>query len=421
MIRSEHSIVTYDFVNRLVVPDRLLRKRDAVYINAAQECLVIYRTGASRVRQDLHRDVEDCLSTIVGCPPRRIASFCKLLDDAGEFATSTGKAAALRKRVFSLAAEMHPIVERPEGIFENQLFDAQAKIANALGISWLEIEDRLFADVIELQKLKQFSNALTPTALLSRYNLAQTQAALYRAVRVHITAFAQAPFIIRHVKLAGLMHRVKQTTSPGSPCDLEYQMILDGPVSSLRESTRYGIGFAKLLPALLACDNWCLTADILGPKNQHFTLRLTPLDRLVSETQSPAEFDSDLEQRIAGYWESNPVDGWRFTRNHEFLVQHQQIFTPDFTLVSITGIRIHIEVVGFWTPEYLREKHQRLKQFACSSTRSSDRWLLMFDRPPTPSKKQCLQDLDLPIVVITKTKKPQDWINAALNDVVPYN
>lgn len=414
MIRSEHSIVSYDFLNRQVTPDRLLRGRDAIYLQAVEQCLVIYRQGVGRIRQELHSNVEDCLGTIAGCPPRRISAFCKLLDDAGDYAVSTGKAASLRKRVFSLAATMHPVVERREGIFENELLDAQAKVAKEVGLSWQEIEDRLFDDVIELQKLKHFPDSLSPTSLLSRYNLAQTQAALYRATRVRIDAFEHAPTIIRHAKLAGLMHRIGRIRKPDDSRVMGYRMVLDGPVSSMRESTRYGIGFAKLLPTLLACQQWDLLADVIGPQDRRFKLRISPADRLTTESQAPAEFDSELERRIADLWESEPAEGWQFARDTEFLVQGQQIFTPDFILSNNAGEKIYIEVVGFWTPEYLQEKYQRLQQFAITDQGSKRHWLLMFDRPPPKAKEEMFEALRLPAIVLAKTKKPEDWIRVAL-------
>jgi predicted nuclease of restriction endonuclease-like RecB superfamily len=416
MIRSEHCIVAYDFVNRRVIPDRLLRARDGIYLQAAQECLDIYRSGIGRTRQELHSDVEDRLGTIPGCPPRRVAAFCKLLDDAGQYHESTGKTAALRKRVFALAASLHPIVRQREGIFENQLLDAQAKVAQEIGLSWQEIEDRLFDDVIELQKLSQFPETLVPTTLLSRYNLAQTQAALYRATRLRIDAFEQAPTIIRQAKLAGLMHRIARINSPDVGPASGYRMVLDGPVSSMRESTRYGIGFAKLLPTLLVCRQWSLLADVLGPQNRHFELRLSPADRLSSETVVPADFDSDLERRIAELWHRQPVPGWTFTRDQEFLYEGQQVFTPDFVLTGPRGLKIYIEVVGFWTPQYLHEKHQRLQSFVLNRRVARRHWLLMFDRPPPKTKEDIFDTLHLPSVVVSKTKMPDEWIRIALGE-----
>jgi len=143
-------------------------------------------------------------------------------------------------------------------------------------------------------------------------------------------------------------------------------------------------------------------------------LRISPADRLTSETAQPPEFDSELERRIAELWESEPAAGWCFARDQEFLVQGQQVFTPDFTLSDNSGEKIYIEVVGFWTPEYLQEKHQRLEQFAVASRGSKCHWLLMFDRPPPKAKEEMFEALRLPAVVLSKTKKPADWIRIAL-------
>ncbi|HBJ33950.1 MAG TPA: hypothetical protein DDZ51_04125, partial [Planctomycetaceae bacterium] len=129
---------------------------------------------------------------------------------------------------------------------------------------------------------------------------------------------------------------------------------------------------------------------------------------------SPLEFDSELERRIADLWETEPVEGWQFERDQEFLVQGQQVFTPDFLLSNNFGDKIPIEVVGFWTPEYLQEKHQRLQQFAITDQGSKRHWLLMFDRPPPKAKEEISEALRLPAVVLSKTKKSQEWIRVAL-------
>ncbi len=406
MIRSEHNIVSYDFVKREVTPDRLMRVRDAVYLEAAQQCIEVYRQGVGRVRQELHHDVEDCLGSIAGCPPRRIAAFCKLLDDASEFAQSARKAAAFRKRVFELSSPLHPVVQHREGIFEHEQQAVRQHLATELKLTWEQIEDRLFDDVIELQKLKQCPDALSPELFLARYNLAQTQAVLYRATRVRVDVFAHAPYVIRQAKLAGLMHRV---TRRGQG----YRMILDGPASSLRETTRYGVGYAKLLPALLTCSDWLLMAEVLGPQNQTFSMKVSPEDRLSSETTPPTEFDSELEQKVADRWHRDPVADWRWERDREFLVQNQEVFTPDFTLTHVDGTKIYIEVVGYWTPEYLQEKQQRLAWFSTTGNESA-RWLLMLDRPPNETKNALLQSLRLPTVVISKGNGPEQWIRTAL-------
>lgn len=413
MIRSEHAIASYDFHQRLVVPDRLRRQTDGVYLTAVARCLERYRGGKGRIRKELHAEVEECLGAIAGCTPRRVAAFCKLLDDASEFAQASGKAATLRRRVFSLASGMHPLVTEQAAGFETTLPTARQAIAAQLNVSWEEIEDQLFADVIELQKLRGFDQDLQPADLLARYNVAQTQAVLYRATRVWIEASSQAPYLIRQAKLAGLMHRVSRLASKHRQGTSVYRLTLDGPTSNLRETTRYGVRFAKMIPALLTCQNWQLDAEILGVGNRLFRFHLSPADGLTSSATAPPDFDSELEKRIAETWYKHPVEGWTLARDQDFLVQGQQIYTPDFVLTHRDGAKIYVEVVGYWTPEYLREKQQRLQQFS-ALPQAKDRWLLMFDRPPTATKRAALEPLSIPAVVVAKVKEPTAWIAAAL-------
>lgn len=182
----------------------------------------------------------------------------------------------------------------------------------------------------------------------------------------------------------------------------------------MRESTHDGIGFSKLLPTLVRCQQWKLLADIIGRQDRDFELLISPADRLTIESQSPPEFDSEHERRIAQLWKGAPVEGWQFSRDQDFLVQGQQVFTPDFALSNNDGETIYIEVVDFWTPVYLQEKYQRLEKFANSRHGSKSHGLLMFDRPPAKAKEELFESLRLPSIVLSKNKKPTDWIRLAL-------
>src|SRR5271169_3290680 len=102
MLTSDHAIIT--FARGLALPDRLTRKRHAHYMGYAEKMLGVYRSGIGKTRRELHRSVEAILALEPSCPPRRIASFCKLLDDWSEFdADRPGDAAGLRLEVFAEA------------------------------------------------------------------------------------------------------------------------------------------------------------------------------------------------------------------------------------------------------------------------------------------------------------------------------
>jgi len=410
MLRSEHSIVRYDFQRRRVQPDRLRRGRDDDYSSAAKILLRLYRDGIGKRRQSMHRDVEETLAKLPSCPPRRIAAFCKLLDYQSTFQSDKTAAVALRKKVFSLAAPMHPIVQQKEGIFDKTIDQARQAISDSVGLPWKEIDAKLFSDVIELQILKAFNSSIEPTELLSIYNVAQTQAALYRATRVRIDAYDDFKTILRHAKLAGLMHGITRVERPRSG----YRFEFDGPQSSLRETTRYGIRFATMLPKLLACRDWRLIAEVIGPQRQRFQLRLSPDDGLKSTLQPPDEFDSGLEREIWNVWNNSPVDGWSMERETELLHQGQTVLTPDFVLQQQASSKeIYLEVVGYWTPEYLAEKCQRLKRFLQPS--GETRWLLMFPKSNASAMQKDFVNLPVPCILFDKRSKPQDWI-AAISD-----
>lgn len=385
MLTSAQSIVRYDFRDGTVAPDRLTRAADRHYLAAARSMLSLYRRGEGATRRTLHRRVDTILDRLGDCPPRRAAAFCKLLDDRSTYRTAGGKAANLRRRVFTTAAELHPVVETKTSMFEHARDAARSQVAESIGKPWPEIEAELFADVIELQTLLSFDagEAFGPAELLAAYNLGQTQAALYRATRMTVWAREDLKTIARHAKLAGLMHRItRQETAGPRRGDAQgpatYRFELDGPASAIRHTWRYGVRFATLLPMLIACRGWRLAADVLGPgahgkRDRTYRLELAAEDGLRGPHGRPADFDSQLERQLLERWERERPAGWTLTRESELLFCGQSVLTPDFVLRRDDRPRepVYVELVGYWTPEYLRDKGAKLRQFR------DDRWVIV--------------------------------------------
>jgi uncharacterized protein len=358
MLTSAEAILEFDDNTKLVRPDRLGRVTHGHYLAYAEKMLAVYRQGAGRPRRDLHREIELICASLEDCSSRRIAAFCKLLDDVSEYDTDRrGHAAKLRKQVFSLAAPLHPLVSQAEGIFSQCEATVKAKIAAELGTTWEEIDQKLFADVIEFQRLRSFAGYPDSAALLARYNVAQTQAALYHAE--HLTVWSQTDHksILRYAKLARLMHSI------GRQPDGSYCFRFDGPASVLRRSTRYGVALARFLPGLLSCRDWRAVAKMRDRRGWNFRLELSSRSGLTSPVDTPAEFDSSLEAEFWQAWGEDDREGWRLTREEEILHRGQTVFTPDFTLTHHDGRRVHLEIIGFWTPEYLISKAKTLHLF----------------------------------------------------------
>ncbi|HNS20211.1 MAG TPA: DUF790 family protein [Sedimentisphaerales bacterium] len=384
MLTSEQSIVEYR--DGRAVPDRLTQGTHRHYRDYAERMLAVYRNGAGRQRRALHKEIEAIFADEPDCPVRRIQAFCKLLDDASVYeADSAGHASKLRLEVFSKAARLHPLVQEPDRLFEHQETQAKAQLAEELAKPWNQIERGLYADVLSFQQLESFPGYPDAGAFLSRYNVAQLQAALYRAETMTVTATTDLKTIIRYAKLARLLHEIEQvgcvsrtaspsdarrmvrgthpmSTSPGRDAHATYHIAFSGPASVLHETRRYGVNFARFLPALLACKGWELTAILQTPWKTTARLFISDADRFTSHLPAPEEFDSGLEESFANKF--GPArEGWQLVREGNILHEHQATFIPDFTFHHEDGTEVYLEIVGFWTPEYLEHKRETLRRF----------------------------------------------------------
>src|SRR5690606_11307016 len=105
------------------------------------------------------------------------------------------------------------------------------------------------------------------------------------------------------------------------------------------------------------------TAKIVNRWGRRYRLDLCSSDGLQSTAGDIAEFDSEVEADFARAWKQADCDGWTLEHESEILHAGQTVFTPDFTLVAQDGRRVLLEIIGYWTPEYLQYKTQQLEKF----------------------------------------------------------
>jgi uncharacterized protein len=356
MLTREHGIVVYE--GGRAIPDRLTRRRHAHYLEYASRMLALYREGTGRTRRDLHQSVERLFDDEPDCDPRRVHAFEKLLDSASDYASEESATASdLRRQVFRMAAEFHPLVRQVVGLLEHDERVIKEGIAEHLGRPWPEIEADLYADVPDFHRLAAFRGDMDAAALLARYNVGQLQVALYDAEELEVTAGRDFKTILRHAKLARLMHEIERV-GPSRYC-----LRLAGAASVLRSTRRYGADLARFLPAVLACDDWSLSARLQTPWDGIATLQLRPEDGYASHLKALPVFDSSVEEKLAArFGESR--DGWRLIPEGAILHQGQRAFIPDFVLRHEDGRELMLEIVGFWTPEYMEKKLEVLGTFA---------------------------------------------------------
>jgi hypothetical protein len=200
-----------------------------------------------------------------------------------------------------------------------------------------------------------FPSDYTAEALRADYDLGQAQALLYAATAVTVEAGRDFKHILRYARLARLLHRVERTGAEA------YRFVLDGPTSVLRRTRAYGVDFARFLAALVRLSDWRLRADVelrKGWRPLSFTLAST--DGLGARATPPAEFDSSLEAAIARKFGGRRA-GWRLVREGVVLdLGGGRVLVPDFVFRHEDATEVALEIVGYWTPEYLADKLRRL-------------------------------------------------------------
>jgi predicted nuclease of restriction endonuclease-like RecB superfamily len=122
------------------------------------------------------------------------------------------------------------------------------------------------------------------------------------------------------------------------------------------------VDFARFLAALVRLPDWRLRAEIeLRRGWRPFTFALSSADGWRGGGAAPPEFDSALEETIARKFGPERA-GWRLLREAVVLDVGGGLLVPDFVFRHEDGTEVVLEIVGYWTPEYLADKLRRLSR-----------------------------------------------------------
>ena len=228
-----------------------------------------------------------------------------------------------------------------------------------------QIESALFADLFEEQRLRDVGEPITPRELIERYNLEIARGVLYWAKEMELHVADNYQDVFRYIKLMGLMHTIY-------PAPTGYNITLHGPISPFVKATiRYGLQFARFMPALLLCNNWSMVAQVRPPQADKFVrYQLDDTTDLRSYFKGSAGFASQLEASFAAEFEAkfNQTERvWELAYEDEMILLGDTVMIPDFSFTHRkNGRRALLEIVGFWHPNYVRRKLEKVQQAARS-------------------------------------------------------
>jgi uncharacterized protein len=341
MLTRAQRVYHWDRPTNSICSDRL--ERDA--LPALQRAIDVYgaKTGERRGRvRDAAR------AALAGLRPDRVEALVKLLDDVASYDWPRGsEQAARRLRVFAAAAPHYPLLDRDTG---------PALLADVLGRRG-ERDDAvatLYADYPEFHRLAAFPAEYSGEMLASDYDLAQAQALLYDATRVEVLAGTDFKHIVRYAHLSRLLYRIERLAGG------RYRFVFDGPNSVLRRTHAYGVDFAKFLAALVQAKAWRMRAEIVLRKGwRPMSFTLDGSDGYTSRVPAPRLFDSSIEAAMAKKF-GHQRDGWRLRREAVVFDIGASVVVPDFLFSHDDGTEVALEIVGYWTPEYIAEKLAKL-------------------------------------------------------------
>lgn len=300
---------------------------------------------AGRKQAELHERLREPLA--VPAPRSKLRVAAQVLERLlPESPPRSPLPSEVRARVFAAAAKTSA---RREHILE--------AVAQELGVGVATLELALFADLAGQRRVAALPPDLSASRLALLSNQALVHTFLKRARRVRIRAWGNAQFLVRHARRLGLICLAKplvpSSLQPGSGVALD----ISGPFALFRKTELYGRALASLLPHAARCAHFELEAECaLGPGAPLATLCLSPADPIFAASE-PEAFDSRVETRLRRDLERSKCD-WRCQLEPSSAAGQQGLQFPDLELIHIRepDRRWQLEIVGFWTPEYLQQR-----------------------------------------------------------------
>ncbi len=269
----------------------------------------------------------------------------------------------------------------------SQRQDIIKQIAAQMHISPDDVETIMWNDKDENLVLVQF-DTIGPKDLILWYNLSLTQTLLFKCTRLefYVRGGLYWKQVLRNVKRYGLMYNLEYSSDDSTDDDTganddSIKCVLEGPLSLFKMTDRYGTSMAKLLPSIIGTPTWKISGSIVkktdgGQKIYSFELSnddtkeflRSTIDATYQDDKSIRNddyvYDSSTEaafaKRFGQYFDQTDKTGWRISREPDPLIADGKAMIPDF-LFERFGRKVYLEIVGFWTKEYLERKASKLK------------------------------------------------------------
>jgi uncharacterized protein len=275
----------------------------------------------------------------------------------------------IRKALFEESSRMHLALTESD---RNRVLD---RIAARLNLSTSYINQIMWND-LEENMIHVGFNSIKQAELLGIYNLSIMQTLLFNCTKLEFSVSGGMNWkrVLRDIKRLGLMYNLQQSeVSEPDNSNADGSALLcslDGPISLFKLTDRYGTSITKLLPSIIMSKRWSMSAWIVrktisGRKIYEFKMSFSEAPSLLllpstSKARTAPLFDSSVEEKFANRFKQS-ANGWKLIREPDpLIVSNGTAFIPDFMFQKYDK-KVYLEIVGFWTKDYLQRKIQKLK------------------------------------------------------------
>jgi predicted nuclease of restriction endonuclease-like RecB superfamily len=306
----------------------------------------VVEAHAGKPRRELHARLLEELP--VSSPPgkRKLAAHVLKAITKGKTEVPL-KPRKIRAAVFAAAGRT---LDRPAAL---------QSAASLLELTPEEVERFLFADLPGEKRVVPTN--LSVQSLARETNLRLAQAILFRASEVVIELSGHSRAIVRYARWRGLICSVDQEGG-------NTRLVISGPFSLFRRTLLYGKALSELVPLLAHCHQFQLTATCVLKGQRPLSFRLTASDQVAFGPAPPSAFDSKVERAFAEDFRKLGTE-WDLIREPEPLAVGNGLIFPDFSIQHRHDPKQRwlLEIIGFWTPEYLSRKLIQLERAAISN------------------------------------------------------
>lgn len=236
----------------------------------------------------------------------------------------------------------------------------EARVACAavvLDLTPRELEQVLWADLPRERPIELPTGRPDELRVAAAANVGLVQRALRRAHAIELGIRGDAGPVLRGAAARGLLvtagERETTATEPGATRIRETVLDIVGPLALCHGTTVYGRALGTLVPLLGACDDFTLTIRAEA-RGQAYELSLASPALLPA---GPAARPWAVVEQLARDLERL---GIAVVRSPAAIASGGALVCPDLG-VEVGGRVVWIEIVGFWTPEYLARKIARYR------------------------------------------------------------